>query len=109
MSWKIPVKYKQRDMDAALSPNIYKVKRHLNDSHIDKQTRERLPHRPVVIKLKAREAKKYQPCPRHGTKFLVREGGSIYCFAETKGEIFDRCFYHVCFKDNEEEMADDSV
>lgn len=60
-----------------------------------------------MIKLKIKEAKKFDPCPRHGRRYLVKEGGAIYCFAETKGEMFDRCFYHVSFKDDEIEYNED--
>ena len=40
-------------------------------------------------------AKLYNPCPKHGRKHLVREGKSVFCFAKTKMDIIDRCFYHV--------------
>lgn len=108
MSWKIPVKYKQRDVDAEVFPNTRTIKRHLKISHTEKQTRELLPRRSVVVKLKIREAKKFQPCPRHGSKYLVKEGGAVYCYAETKGEMFDRCFYHVSYK-NGDECSEDEV
>ncbi len=33
-------------------------------------------------------------CPRHGVKYMTREGASFYCGAPTPGEISKKCFYH---------------
>lgn len=33
-------------------------------------------------------------CPKHGAKFMKREGASYYCVAPTPGEVSSRCFYH---------------
>lgn len=40
-----------------------------------------------------RKKKRLKPCPKHGTKYLVREkGGILYCLApDDKG---GKCFYH---------------
>ncbi len=46
-------------------------------------------------KLKPEIAMLFNPCPKHGRKHLVREGGAVFCFAKTKMDIIDRCFYHV--------------
>ena len=101
MGWKIPTKFKPRN-SAVLSNRNCNSEHHSKNKQTDEQINDELLHRSEVIKLTYHEAIKYHPCPRHGKKYLVKESGAIYCFAETKGEMFDRCFYHVAFKDDEE-------
>jgi hypothetical protein len=101
MGWKIPTKFKQRN-SAALSNHNRHSGHHSKNKYKDEQNNDELLYRSEVIKLTYHEAIKYKPCPRHGKKYLVKESGAIYCFAETKGEMFERCFYHVAFKDDEE-------
>jgi len=101
MGWKIPTKFKPRT-SAAYSNCDHNSNHHSKNKHKDEQINNELQHRSEVIKLTYHEALKYKPCPRHGKKYLVKESGAIYCFAETKGEMFDRCFHHVAFKDDEE-------
>lgn len=38
--------------------------------------------------------KKICNCPKHGTKYIIKDGASYYCGAPTPGEMFSRCFYH---------------
>jgi hypothetical protein len=101
VAWKIPLKYKQRNIYIADSASSPTAKQHHKTRRSEKQISELPSERNDVVKLTYNQAKKYNACPRHGKKFLVKEGGAIYCFAETKGEIFNRCFYHVAFKDGE--------
>jgi len=37
---------------------------------------------------------KPRSCPKHGTKYMIKEGASYYCGAPTPGEISNKCFYH---------------
>ena len=46
-------------------------------------------------KIKPDVAKLFNPCPKHGRNHLVQEEKSVFCFAKTKEDIIDRCFYHV--------------
>jgi hypothetical protein len=108
MGWKIPLQYKRRDADAIILQNNHTTRQHPGHRQKEKQINDGLLRRNDVIKLSIEEAKNYEPCPRHGRKYLVKEGGAIYCFAETKGEVFPRCFYHVAFKDDED-LDDEST
>jgi len=33
-------------------------------------------------------------CPKHGSKYMTKEGASWYCAAPTPDEISSKCFYH---------------
>ncbi len=46
-------------------------------------------------KIRPEIAMLFKPCPKHGREHLVKEGASVFCFAKTKMDIIDRCFYHV--------------
>ena len=48
-----------------------------------------------LVKIKPDAAMLFNPCPIHGNKYLVKEDKSVFCFAKTKMDIIDRCFYHV--------------
>jgi hypothetical protein len=61
--------------------------------------------KPIIIK--AKENKKVKKnknilpmyvgtgCPRHGKKYLKKEGQIIFCNADTPNEITNKCFYHI--------------
>ena len=52
---------------------------------------------------------KINPCPYHGTKYLVKEGNVTYCGFLTPKERFSKCFHHpnVHNKENNQSLSEE--
>lgn len=48
----------------------------------------------IDIVAKTKSMKKELGCPRHGSEFMITDGGAVYCIAPTPGEISSKCFFH---------------